>query len=177
MTKSIIIKRNAFALLVLSMVALTSCKTHFTGGMKKKLETEKVDLNKIQFYNSAKIVLTRVLLDSESDVIDGKIKLEDGKRIQEIVLKKNTPGALHKADPDFLDLYFETGENRNLRFEYKDGRDYFRLPEISGRDSLLYEDKWFKVMFPSIPKVKVKKNDFSKTIKESRKIKGVKITK
>lgn len=159
------------SLVTLVLILITSCKTIFTGEMKIKLESNNIDLSKIQYYNSSKITLTRTLLDSESDVENGRIKLENGKRIQVIVLKKNTPGALSEAGDSFMDLHFEKGENRDLQFKFIPERDNFQFAE----ESVLYEGNWFKVSHGSIPKIKVKKKDLSKTIKELRRIKGVKV--
>ena len=157
----------------LLVLILGSCKTIFTAEMKIKLESNNVDLSSIQYYNSSKIVLKRNLLDSESNVEDGKIRMENGRRTQIIKLNKNTPGILYENNGDTLGLIFEEGENRTIPFTYSSSKDDFRFKETT----LIYEGKIYRVYYPSgYAKVKVKKTDLSKEIKESRKMKGLKVS-
>lgn len=165
--------KKSFVLVAITMFILSSCKTTFTAEMKRKLESNNVELSKIQYYNSSKIILKRTLLDSESDVIDGKIKLENGRRIQEIVIDRNTPGVLAKAGTGFMDLHFEEGQNRKIRFEFNPTTGDFRLLDRS----VMYDgEKWFRANHSSIARIKVRKNDISNTITESRRVKGLKIS-
>ena len=60
----------AFCLLLL---AFTSCsdKITFTQDIRKKLESQNIDIRKIQFYNSKRVVLNRKLNSVELNVSAG----------------------------------------------------------------------------------------------------------
>ena len=56
-------KQAGFLLIV--VVLFSSCRVLFTEQLRQKAEKQKIDLTKIQFYNSDKIVLSRTLASSE----------------------------------------------------------------------------------------------------------------
>jgi hypothetical protein len=70
------------------------------------------DLKKVQFYVSRDVVLYRELRQGESRIANGKIKLKNGKQIEEVIIRSGTPGALlfiPKANR--FAISFESGEN------------------------------------------------------------------
>ncbi len=76
---------------------LTSCSPRYTYFTKDLMEREQwtaEDLSKIQFYLSKDIVLSRVLESSETKISEGKIKVIDGRQMEYVILKANTPGVL-----------------------------------------------------------------------------------
>lgn len=81
--------------LFLFAVMLTSCApklSYYTGNLQGDSGWSAQELSKIQFYNSADIVLWRELNRGESRITNGKIKMVNGREVEEVVIKKGTPG-------------------------------------------------------------------------------------
>jgi len=93
-----------------------SCKVVFTEKIRNQIENNGVDLSKVQFYNSEKIVLKRSLTSEEVKVASGKISVENGKFVEIIKINKKTPGRCNKFDKDHLSISFENGTNRDFIF-------------------------------------------------------------
>ena len=85
--------------LAVVLMSFNSCKVIFTGGLRANIERQKLDMEKIQYYNSKSINLKRVVSERETDVIEGKVTIMNGQMIEEIEIKKNTPGVLVKNYP------------------------------------------------------------------------------
>ncbi|MCF8332674.1 MAG: hypothetical protein K9I47_00880 [Bacteroidales bacterium] len=110
--------------LVILLAVATSCskKIVFTAKLRNKLENQNIDLKDVQFYNSDKIVLKRTEKKPEElSVSSGAVKIEEGKIIEEIVIKKKTPGVCIEAKPYQLNISFENGNNKYLKFGRKTG--------------------------------------------------------
>ncbi len=67
-------------------------------------------MDKIQYYNSKTINLVREVSEKETDVIEGKVTIMSGQMIEEIEIKKNTPGVLVKKLPGEVHIKFEPGD-------------------------------------------------------------------
>ena len=52
------------------------------------------ELQSVQFYLSKDILLYRNLGINESKIFEGKIKIVDGRKVEEIIFPKETPGVL-----------------------------------------------------------------------------------
>jgi len=105
-------------LLLFIIIATTlSCKVTFTQRIRTQAENSKIDLSKIQFYNSDKIILKRMLSNDEIKVASGKITIENGKYIEVIRIKKNTPGKCNITSNNQLQISFEDGANRSFLFQ------------------------------------------------------------
>ena len=79
--------------IVLLVLVFTNCKVPFTGPLRGNLVKQKLELNKIQYYNSKTIVLKRVVSSSETEVLSGTVTMQNEiQMIEEIEIKKNTPG-------------------------------------------------------------------------------------
>ena len=94
---------------------ITSCSpslTPFTQELYDHSSLSESDLKKVQFYVSRDVVLFREFRQGESRITNGKIKLKNGKQIEEVVIKSGTPGALlfiPKANR--FAISFESGED------------------------------------------------------------------
>lgn len=161
-----------FMFILLSACAGTK---YFTQEMRQNIDKNNLDLNKVQFYNSQKIILKRNLTYKQTKVARGKIKYQNGQYFEEIIIPKNTPGVLEKDTADMLGVAFEKGRNRALQFVLNKG-DHYQLSALVwsdgyGRiayDTLIYyiEPRSAKAM------LKVKK-DYSFVFKKKiRKLKG-----
>lgn len=83
---------------VIGVVAfMTSCSpnlTPFTQDLYDHTGLSENDLKRVQFYVSRDVVLYRELVQGESKIANGRIKLKNGKQIEEVVIRSGTPGAL-----------------------------------------------------------------------------------
>ena len=73
---------------IISVFIFSSCsKTmYFTKDMRYTLYKSKIPVNSVQFYNSRKIVLKRVLTKAETKVARGEIKFENGQYVEETAI-------------------------------------------------------------------------------------------
>lgn len=117
--------RRALIYIALVVVLIaTSCsqKIVFTAKLRDKLEKQDVNLKDIQFYNSDKITLEREEeRPEEYSVRSGTVKVEEGRTIEEVIIKKKTPGVCVEAHPYHLNISFEPGSDKVLKFGRKAG--------------------------------------------------------
>lgn len=121
-----------FALLALfTLSACSPTLTSFTQRLYDEYNWSESELKRIQFYVSDDIVLHRELSGGKSEIISGEIKVVDGREVEEVVIRRKTPGV----------LLFLPKENRfAISFE-ADGDDRFLVfgpnPKAGNRYSLL----------------------------------------
>lgn len=143
--------------------------------MKNNLRKYELNLSKVQFYNSKKIVLKRNLTYNETKVARGKIKYQNGQYFEEIIIPKNTPGVLEKDTLNMLDVAFEKGENRALKFVLNKN-DHYQLSAIVWSDGfgrVSYDTTVYYIEPHSAQALlKVKKNYSFIFNKKVRKVKG-----
>ena len=114
MNKSRILIAGIFCAILFS--ACSSSLRPFTDDIYDEIRTDR-ELSKIQFYLSSDIVLYRDFGGSKSKVVNGKIKLVNGRKIEEIVFKKGTPGVfVFSPKQDRIAISFEKGEGKYLMF-------------------------------------------------------------
>lgn len=180
--------KNAFLLLTF-VVALSSCsqKVYFTQETKEKLEAKGVDLKKIQFYNSEAIVLLREVKDEDIKVAEGKVHVENGKNIEEIIIKRNTPGLFAEANTsDALMIRFEKGGTKFLPFvpskDYSGRKNIFQIGYLdrvnSGGNRLAivnYYDKKYSIVYGSNAALLIDKSVLIKEDRKTRVAEGVKV--
>ena len=107
----------AFAFLGLS---LTSCsnKIGFSTDVRNRVVSKNIPLTKLQYYVDRDVVLKRTITTGETKVSSGTVKVENGKQVHIIKLKKGTPGICTQVYPDKLAISFEDGANKNLLFGF-----------------------------------------------------------
>jgi len=100
------------------MITMNSCtpKVYFTQDIKNRLEQNKVDLKSIQFFNDRKVTLKRELKSGDAKVSSGKVKFENGRFINLIILKPYTPGIIEYKYPEYLTISFEFGLGKTIDF-------------------------------------------------------------
>lgn len=101
------------------LLTLSSCvsnRIYFTVDTQKQLTEEKIDLKQIQFFNSEEIVLVRQASEAEVNVEDGKLKMKNGKMVEEIIIPAGTPGICEVYDERSLRVSFDDGERNALPF-------------------------------------------------------------
>jgi hypothetical protein len=124
---------------IILVLALSSCstlqKSYFTVDTRKRVEEKAIPVEKLQFYIDKDVELRRELAARDAKVTSGKVVFEDGKYVNIIILKAGTLGVCTRALNSTLDISFENGDNKNIRFN---------VPEraSSGAIYSLFADEW-----------------------------------
>lgn len=81
---------------VLFMIVGIGCTQYrpLTSDLVKEYGWGESDLRQMQFYLSEDIVLERVKQGGKTEISDGKVKVIDGKKIDQVVIPAYTPGVL-----------------------------------------------------------------------------------
>lgn len=123
---------------LLSLFILPSCKNlvPYTDALRKQNNWSDAEIQRIQFYTSEEIVLYRELVSGSTQIVSGKIKKMNGREIEEIVIKRNTPGVVTEIPKEGkMYVSFEIGDSYYLSFGLN--------PEQRGRYVLLAKE-WTK---------------------------------
>ncbi len=110
--------KHLFAAAIL-ITTFTSCKklVPYTDALKVKNSWSDDDIKRIQFYVSEDIVLQRQLNSGNTEIVDGKIKMVDGKQVEEIIIRRGTPGILTNIPrSQKLEISFEKSDSYSLSF-------------------------------------------------------------
>lgn len=116
------------AIFALLISACSPQLSPFTQDLYKEVGWSESELKQIQFYLSGPIVLQRTLSGGESTITEGKIKLVNGRKVEEVVIPGGTPGVVlftPKSDrfavsfeDEGQDLYLMFGPNPNIGNKY-----------------------------------------------------------
>ena len=116
------------------MVSCGSSLNYFTEDLYQDKIWDEGELKRVQFYLSDNIVLYRELRGSKAEVENGEIIIEDGARVQKIVIPANTPGVyVFSPDKKRFAISFEAGSDNYLMFGPN--------PKLGGRYTL-YASEW-----------------------------------
>ncbi len=178
--------KNKFIYILAISIVLTSCANlvPYSEALKNQYHLADADIPKIQFYNSDQIVLYKDVTNGGTPSVQGgKIKIVDGRQVEEITIKGLTKGIALKnplmgnnmgVSFEINDSYFLTfGENPkfNNKFcllasnwkndigEITYNGDKYRTPSASGKVFLMVNVK------------KLQKLDTKTRIAKGRKIK------
>lgn len=177
-------KNNIIVALVL-LVALTSCsssKTYFSTQIRQKVESSGTPLTQLQYYIDRDVELSREILKDETKVTTGVVRFENGKNLNIITLKKNTPGVCTKVFPDKILISFEVGDNKFLTFgktKYATDTDPYKILAnswIGDYGSITYEGKNYFIHAGTEASVLIKTSELNKEEINKRKMKGRVIT-
>ena len=126
--------KTTYFFLLLTALSLTSCSptlSYFTQDLRKENNWSDDELKQIQFYLSNSIVLRREANSGDSQILEGEIRIRNGRKVEEVVIPAGTPGV-------FL---FSPKENRMAVSFEKTGNDRYLMfgpnPKINGRYVLL----------------------------------------
>ena len=164
------------------MIGLAACSpnlTPFTQDIYEQNRWSEDELRSIQFYLSSDIVLHRQHKDGESTISGGKIRMIDGREVEEIVFRKGTPGVLmFTPKTDRFAISFEdSGEERYLMFgpNPKAGDRYVLLAKDWDRRTgdISYDGKTYKTSSESaFAHLMIDMKRIQKLDRESRTVKG-----
>ncbi len=126
--KRIILISAAFGFLI-SMTSCSKNLTYFTQDLYAENQWNENELRSIQFYVSQDIVLYRTASGGSSTIEDGKIEIKSRRKVDEIKIKRGTPGTVvflpeeDKYGVSFDDsgafLIFGPGKNTRGRYTLK----------------------------------------------------------
>jgi hypothetical protein len=146
------------------------------------LEKKGVSLEEIQYYNSKKIVLKRVLEEGKTRVKTGKVKMEDGELVHYIVVKKHTPGIVVEAKNNLLQTKFEDGPMRELTFGIDPSKSKSRGYSLTAdewknrKGRIVYDNEVYYIQpGGGDAKLMIKKKSLTKKKKIKRKMSGLKL--
>lgn len=162
---------------IIVLLILGSCNStiYFTQEMRNELNNNELDVGDVQFYTSRKLVLRRNLTYDETKIARGEIKFENGQYVEEIIIPKNTPGVAVNYNSRRIDVAFEQGDNRDLKFMINEDNLY----QIT---ALMWKGEYGKVSYDTLyyylapggdkTFLKVKKDNIYKFQKNKRVVKG-----
>lgn len=169
------------SLVVLVFASCSTPKTYFTSSVRSKIEASDIPVTKLQFYVDRDVELRREVASGSAQVSAGVVKFENGKYVNIITLKRNTPGVCTRAYEDKIDVSFEMGEGRYLTFGKlkKDNRAPYTLYADSwGRElgEIKYDGKTYYILpSGSEARLMIKKNALTTLKVEKREMKGRKV--
>lgn len=126
-----------FAFWLLLIAVLSACSQRLsplTSDLRQQNGWSTDELQRIQFYLSEDITLTRQRSRGSTDIAQGRVRVENGREIEEVVFQRGTPGlALFSPKDDHLAIGFDPGD---------DGRFlvFGPNPKQGGRYTLLASD-------------------------------------
>lgn len=105
---------------IISVMVISSCSPTlypFTDNVYDEFDSSSDVLSQVQFYLSSDIVLYRDFGGKSTSVENGTIKIVDGRKIEEVIFKKGTPGVfVFSPKRDRVAISFEAGDDRYLMF-------------------------------------------------------------
>lgn len=172
-------------LLLLTLIFFTSCSrlVYFTRDVRERLENSNIPLTAIQYYNDKKVTLMRELESDHTDVQSGKVKFENGKYINYIILKQKTPGVCNTIFSDQFGISFEPGNDHTINFiehfrEYYNTYLYqiFALEWINNVGKVSYEGYIYNILPKgSDARLMIEKDVLNNIDIDKRRMKGIKI--
>ncbi len=137
---------------VLTMAACSSSKTYFTPSIRNAIERGNQSLTKVQFYIDRDIVLKRELETGETKITSGKVIIENGRTINIVTLKKNTPGVCVLQKKDIIGVSFEAADANFVTFgktKFAGANDPYRVLAnnwIGEEGIVTYEGKQYRIL-------------------------------
>ncbi len=167
--------RNITILLVIIVSLLVSSCSNlifFTQDIRNNLDENQLEVEKVQFYNSKKIILKRSLSKEETQIAKGIIRLEDGNYFEEIIIPKKTKGVVVRNGSEFIKIAFETGDNRNLRFVLNDD-NYYQISADSWKNNygcISYDTTTYYVIPGSSSTLLMVNKEYISNIEKNRRV-------
>ena len=177
--------KNNILLALLIVTVLASCsssKTYFSTEIRQKVESTGTPLTQLQYYVDRDVELSREILKDETKVTTGVVRFENGKNLNVITLKKNTPGVCTKVLPDKILISFEVGDDKFLTFgrtkTATDSDPYKILANswIGDYGAITYEGKKYFIQSGGDASILIKTSELDKEEINKRKMGGRVIT-
>ncbi len=120
-----------------TLMTLTSCSPRLsplTKSLRQENGWSEKELSKIQFYLSEDLILSRQRNRGTTEIVQGRVRVQNGKDIEEVIFKRGTPGVV---------LFTPKGDNLAIGFDSRDDSKFLVFgpnPKQSGRYTLLASD-------------------------------------
>lgn len=137
--------------LTLSLMGCSPNLTVFDRQLREQNDWTEEELSRIQFYLSQDLILTRERKSGSTAIVQGEVRLKDGRNIEELVFERGTPGVVLFQTPEGnLGIGFDAKrDDRFLMFGPNPGRggDYTLLGKNAGRyqSTVTYADREWDV--------------------------------
>jgi len=120
------IKNITLFIIISTTFFISSCSNLilFTQEIRDDLNENNLEIKKVQFYNSKKIILKRSLSKEETQIAKGVIRFENGQYFEEVIIPKKTKGIAVSKGSKYLRIAFELGDNKNLKFSLNNDNEY-----------------------------------------------------
>ena len=129
-----------FGAFALALTVFASCSpnlTPFTERLYQEYQWSENELKQIQFYLSEDLVLRRQLSAGNTEILaGGKIRVEDGRQVEEILIERGTPGVF---------MFSPKKEHFAISFEDDDYLMFGPNPRVGNKFVLLGKD-WTRGM-------------------------------
>ncbi len=167
---------------LLAFVIFSGCKIPFTHQMRYQHDLSYDELMQLQYYVSQPIVLHREVPSEGANVAKGKLITKSGKLIDEVIVKKGTPGIAVEVDVDEMAIAFEEGTY--LRFgspengHFERGGKYVLLAREWFDDVgiLMFDGEYYEAIEKSgYSYLLIDKDSLSEIIRKKRVLEGLKI--
>jgi hypothetical protein len=164
--------------LVAVFTSCSSSKTYFSTQIRQKVEGTGTQLTQLQYYIDRDVELSREIQKGETKVTSGEVRFENGKNLNIITLKKNTPGVCTKVLPDKVLISFEIGDDKFLTFgktKYATDSDPYKILAnswIGDYGSITYEGKSYFIHSGTEASIMIKTSELNKFEVNKRKMKG-----
>ena len=174
---------------VLLLMLFSSCKIYFTQELRQQLEEQKIDLDRIQFYTSKKIVLQRIITTQQVSEDTAKLIQVKETVIERIKIKRNLKGVCINGFDSELEIKFEPQDSCSLKFVRVDSSSVKSIYKIGAMSwvnnvgQVPYEGKVFYIRprrnffqpRSNDAALKVKRKFLHKVKVNRRKAKGIKV--
>ena len=177
--------RNNSLIVIALLVVITSCsssKIYFSTQVRQKVESTGTPLTQLQFYVDRDVELSREILKDETKVTSGIVRFENGKNLNIITLKRNTPGVCTKVLPDKVLISFEIGDDKYLTFgktKYATDSDPYKILAnswIGDYGAITYEGKNYFIHAGTNASILIKTSELNNEEINKRQMKGRTIT-
>jgi len=164
--------------LVLLLTSCSSSKTYLSTEIRQKVEAAGVQLTQLQYYIDRDVELSREIKNDETKVTSGVVRFENGKKLNIITLKRNTPGVCIKVLPEKVLMSFEIGDDKFLTFgktKYSNDADPYKILAnswIGNYGSVTYEGKKYFIHSGTDARILIKTDELNKFEVNKRKMKG-----
>lgn len=110
-----IVKIVFAAFIMMNVWSCSPSLTPFTQKIYDQNNWSEQDLKKIQFYLSDDIVLYRDVTEGSSNIESGTVRIKQGRKIQEVIIREGTPGVLlFSPKDDRFAISFEDGNDERF---------------------------------------------------------------
>jgi hypothetical protein len=171
-----------FALAAVVGIALVGCSGRASLTSEIRANLGDAVVSELQCYVSSEIVLRRMLKTEEGGVTRGHaLRVEKGKRLEEIVIAASTPGVILKAEPNKFYVSFEPmieGKDAVILFQIGiDGRFYMYPTRMEDSDMVVdYAGQMYVASRESrVAHLEIEQDKITRSSRETRQVPGRRI--